>query len=66
MQHPSLKRWQEEEKKRTQFRLKLEAEHGLLTNPKAPLLFEKVWELGHAAGEHEVAIYYTDLKELIQ
>lgn len=35
-------------------------------HPKASLLFQMAWQLGHAGGEFEVVSYYSQLIELIQ
>ena len=48
------------------FRDDLAAEHGVSKNPRAEKLFEIAWDLGHAAGLHEVITYYEKLVELIK
>lgn len=48
------------------FRKDLEEECGMTGHPKADLLFDKAWDLGHSSGFNEVAIYYTDLVELVK
>jgi len=45
---------------------KMEEEHGTAENPKAALLYQKAWDLGHAYGFSEVASHYADLVDLIQ
>lgn len=45
---------------------RLLAEHGLITHPKADLLFGLAWEHGHAHGEGEVAMYFADFAELLK
>ena len=49
-----------------QFKGTLEREHNLVGHPKADLLFEKAWDLGHASGLQDVESYYADLAELIK
>lgn len=43
----------------------LEVEFGMVDHPKAKLLYGKAWQMGHAAGLHEVANCYSDLVELV-
>ena len=48
-----------------QLKADLLADVGLTGHPKADLLFEKAWDLGHASGLQEVTTYFYDLAELL-
>ena len=48
-----------------QFKKDIEAEYNMVGHPKADLLFEKAWDMGHSSGYNEVAQYYNDLHELV-
>jgi hypothetical protein len=48
------------------FQVDLEADNDMVGHPKAELLFTKAWDMGHAAGYHEVKGYYEDLLELVK
>jgi hypothetical protein len=39
---------------------------GIVDNPKADLLMNTAWDLGHSAGFMEVYIYACDLVDLIR
>lgn len=52
-------------KRREQFKHDLEKHFGTTGKPKADLLWQKTWELGHAYGFEEVFSHYADLHELI-
>lgn len=49
-----------------EFKEDLAREFGVDTHPKAPLLWDRAWSLGHASGFSEVYNYYLDLVELIK
>lgn len=49
-----------------EFKRDLEAAEGLENHPKRDLLYAKAFDLGHSAGYHEVANYYSDLAELLK
>lgn len=48
-----------------EFRHDLEIHFGMMSHPKADLLYGKAWQMGHSGGLHEVALYYSDLVELV-
>lgn len=48
------------------FKADLEAEHGIVGNPKADRLFEIAWEHGHSSGYGEVLLHYEELVELVK
>lgn len=53
-------------KKKALFRSDLEDEYGVPhDHPKAQLLWERAWDLGHANGLYEVLNHYEDLVDLI-
>jgi hypothetical protein len=43
----------------------LEVEHGLSGHPRAALLYQLAYDRGHSAGMSEVALYYSEMAELI-
>lgn len=51
--------------KYNEFKHDLIEENGLQDNPKADLLYEKAWSLGHSSGLQEVIYYFKELMELI-
>ncbi len=48
------------------FKTDLLAEYDVTNNPKADLCYAKAWDMGHANGLHEVAMYFEDLVGLIK
>lgn len=44
----------------------LEADHGIVGNPKADMLWSKAWDRGHAYGLGEVISIYGDLVDLVK
>lgn len=60
------KYYSEKAKLERQFKKDLLEELGVTDNPKANLLFEKAWELGHSHGLTEVVSYAHDLVDLIR
>lgn len=63
----SLREYRDEERrKRREFKLALEVEHGLVGHRKADLLFDLAWQFGHSYGLNDVAIYYGDIAELLK
>ena len=49
-----------------QLRADLEAEHGLAGHPKAQLLWNLAYDMGHGYGQAEVAYKYATLAELLK
>lgn len=49
-----------------QFKADLEAEFGVIGNPKADKCFSLAWDYGHSSGYREVYSYYSELVELIK
>ena len=51
-----------------EFRAAMEAEHGVEGYPREvrDALYSQSWSLGHSAGLSEVAIYYSDLVDLVK
>ena len=43
----------------------LETEYNMVDHPKAEKLWAMAWEMGHSSGLGDVAIYYSDLYELV-
>lgn len=54
------------EKEKKEHRESLECRHGIASHPKAGLLYEKAYELGHANGWSEIEMIYGDLVELLK
>lgn len=50
---------------KVEFKKDLLKELDVTSNPKADLLFEKAWSLGHSSGFEEVYSFACDLVELI-
>lgn len=48
------------------FMTDIEEEFGVKGNPKAKLLWEKAWAMGHSSGFYEIYNVYSDLVELIK
>lgn len=48
-----------------EFQHDLEVEYGMVSHPKAALLYGKAYQMGHSGGMHEVANHYSDLVELV-
>jgi hypothetical protein len=58
--------WDADEYRLTlEFRTELAAETGLTGNPKEQILWDLVWEHGHASGLHDVYNYYLDFARLV-
>jgi hypothetical protein len=63
----TLKAYQKEQNDLdAKFRKELEKEFMTTINPKKDLLWEKVYEKGHASGKEEIYNVYADLVELIR
>lgn len=56
---------EDERRKITELRNKLEIEHRMVGHPKAELLWSKAWEHGHSAMD-DVGYWYSDLVELVR
>jgi len=56
---------EQEQKLREQFKKDCFIDLGIENNPKAELLFEKAWDLGHSSGYWEVYCQMQELVELI-
>ena len=54
-----------EEERRVAHKAALELDHGLVGHPKADLLYEIAWSLGHSSGYNEVKNYYDELAPLL-
>lgn len=48
------------------FERDLFAEHGVTDNPKKHQCYQVAWQLGHSSGIHEIAVYFSDIVELIK
>jgi hypothetical protein len=51
---------------RKEHKLSLEKDQGLVGHPRADLLYEIAWSLGHSSGYAEVATYYHELAPLVK
>lgn len=49
-----------------EFEKDLFAHHGVTDNPKKELCYQVAWQLGHSSGIHEIAVYFSDIVELIK
>jgi len=59
--------WQEKcRARRKAHKDKMEEEHGLSGHPKADLLYEMAWDMGHADGYNEVETCYADMARLLE
>ena len=58
--------WNEESRLNQKFKSDLKKHLGIEGNPKADLLLDKAWELGHASGYSGVTSFTEELVELIQ
>jgi hypothetical protein len=51
---------------RVEHRASMEVKYGLERHPKARMLYEIAWEMGHSSGFSEVEIYYSQMSELLR
>lgn len=49
-----------------EFEQDLFAFHGVTENAQRDMAYQLAWERGHSAGIHEIAMYFSDLAELIK
>ena len=61
-----VKFFEEEEKKKSEFKGRLTKENGVENNPKLDRLFEIAWDFGHSSGFNEVDIYFSEMVDLIK
>ena len=61
--HDEFKRRKED---RELLKNRLATEHGVTGNPRLDKCFDIAWEYGHAYGNHEVEIHFSELVELIK
>jgi len=45
---------------------KMELAYGLAGHPKANLLYDMAYEMGHSGGDSEIENFYMDLAELLK
>lgn len=50
----------------TEFKADAFEELGITDNPKAELLYQKAYEIGHGSGYHEIYVQMDDLVDLIK
>jgi hypothetical protein len=55
-----------EGEKRMAHKAEMENDSGLAGHPKADMLYQIAWNMGHAYGFNEVANYYHELAPLLQ
>lgn len=48
------------------FKSDLEKEFGIVRHPKADLLFQIAWSMGHSSGYHEVWNHYQEMVDLLK
>jgi len=53
-------------KRHVEFKADALEELSLTNHPKAHLLFNKAWEMGHSSGYSEVWYYMCELEELVR
>ena len=58
--------FEEEVKKKSEFKGRLAKENGVENNPKLDKLFEIAWNFGHSSGYNEVGLYFSEMVNLIK
>ena len=61
-----VKFFEEEAKKKSEFKGRLAKENGIENHPKLDRLFEIAWCFGHSSGFNEVDIYFSEMVDLIK
>ena len=58
--------FEEEAKKKSEFKARLAKENGVENNPKLDRLFGIAWDFGHSSGFDEVDLYFNRMVDLIK
>jgi len=58
--------FEEEAKKKNEFKARLAKENEIENHPKLDILFEIAWGFGHSSGYNEVDLYFSEMVDLIK